>query len=237
MHQFFYICVFNCRVGGGGGGELGLCRPRVISRDQASLMSSGPSRGTQASYTALPTPSSLSLGTFRLHTAPCWQIWPQHDIKIVLPWPPHSQVVIWYNIFIHSFFLICNWVILSIFLWFKYSITVNCIIYSGILPCAHVCLCVFSQGQNPTERHGADISWNEWRLHQWELLCHLVPHRKPFRLQVLPWLSLTKKGEAYTTLKCPFGSNSLENNIAQQWLTIFFNFSGSESVFPIHWLH
>lgn len=106
MHQFFYICVFNCRVGGGGGGELGLCRPRVISRDQASLMSSGPSRGTQASYTALPTPSSLSLGTFRLHTAPCWQIWPQHDIKIVLPWPPHSQVVIWYNIFIHSFFLI-----------------------------------------------------------------------------------------------------------------------------------
>lgn len=75
-----FVCVCNCRVGGGGKG-VGLRRPRVISRDQASLMSARSSRGTQASHAALPTPGSPSLGTFWLHTAPCWKSWPQHHIK------------------------------------------------------------------------------------------------------------------------------------------------------------
>lgn len=79
------MCVYNCRVGGGGGGGgFGLCRPRVISRDQASLMSAGSSRGTQASHTALPTPSSPSLGIFWLHTAPCWKSCPQHHPSLTI---------------------------------------------------------------------------------------------------------------------------------------------------------
>lgn len=80
MCCFFYICVcvtaeWVVVVG------FGLCRPRVISRDQASLMSTGSSRGIQASHTALPTPSSPSLVTSWLHTAPCWKTLSHHHIS------------------------------------------------------------------------------------------------------------------------------------------------------------
>lgn len=71
---FVHMC--DCRVGGGGagGGEgFSLCRPQVISKDQASLMSTGSSRGNQASHTALPTPSSPSHSTSPPDTAPCWR--------------------------------------------------------------------------------------------------------------------------------------------------------------------
>lgn len=96
------------------GGGLGLCRPRVISRDQASLMSAGSSRGTQA----LPTPSSPSPGTFWLHTAPCWTDSPNFTYLI----PPFKQLqrILTYNLSLlcfyiylsYTFYPLCFWVII-----------------------------------------------------------------------------------------------------------------------------
>lgn len=93
------VCAHSRTVGGGGGGGLGLCRPRVISRDQASLMSAGSSRGTQA----LPTPSSPSPGTFWLHTAPCWTDSPNFTYLI----PPFKQLqrILTYNLSLLCFYI------------------------------------------------------------------------------------------------------------------------------------
>lgn len=67
----------DCRVGGGGGGG-GLCRPRVISRDQASLMSPGSSGGSQASHTSLPTPGFLACLLLGCTLPPAGK--PQHQL-------------------------------------------------------------------------------------------------------------------------------------------------------------
>lgn len=115
-----------------------------------------------------------------------------------LPRPPQSYFVI--NVFTHLFcyyFSVITVHTTRSLLFFSCSYTVHLTIVhhqwgsSLSFCCVHLWLSVFSQRQNPTEGHGADISRNEWRLQQWELLCHLVPHRKPFRLQVGPLLSLT----------------------------------------------
>lgn len=52
---------------------FGLSSPRVISRDQASLMSTEPSRGRRASHcTSHADSSAVSRCTYWLHTALCW---------------------------------------------------------------------------------------------------------------------------------------------------------------------
>lgn len=175
----FCTCVCDCRVGGagaGGGEGFSLCRPQVISKDQASLMSTGSSRGNQASHTALPTPRCPILCAAWLHTAPCWKIWCQ---PIALKkWPrncfakPCSLTVYYKNIYTVIFFMLSATTVSPSFFKLQSS---SVFIFL---------LSVFFQRQNPTERFGADIPRNEWWLHQWELFCHLVPHRKPRRHQV-----------------------------------------------------
>lgn len=73
---FVHMC--DCRVGGGGagGGEgFSLCRPQVISKDQASLMSTGSSRG-EPGVTHCTSHAKLSQPQYiPPDTAPCWRTW------------------------------------------------------------------------------------------------------------------------------------------------------------------
>lgn len=161
MRACVFVCVYVC-VGGG----VSLCKPQVISRDQAFLMRAGSSRGhpgvTQCtSHARLSQPAALS-GCILPPTGKLDNFnFPAKSCSLTV----HCDSINTAFFFLHFRVTFSNLVKLLL-MEFQFIDVVCFFIYFSSLFCLMQLHPLSLQRKNPTERHRSDFSRNEWRLHQ-----------------------------------------------------------------------